>query len=312
MDLAGWTPIYTYFAAGNPMLDWCRTGTRRFTEPFFGDTIDQVHRDPALLLFRRQTTLDEAGEWLRLHPGLPPSGFLFHMSRCGSTLAARMLGAIPANRVLSEPPALNGVLRAALLDPTGARETHRRRLRTVVDLLGLPLPGETRYFLKLDCWHVLALPLFVEAFPGVPWIFLHRDPAEVLVSQVRSPGAWSVPGALPPEVFGINGAEPVPRHEYLARALARLCDAAHRYRGMGRGLLVSYGQLPEFACGPLLRHFDLPFTPEEVDAMRAAALTDAKSPTLPFSSDRASKRQAMTPALQSLVERWLSPACAPL
>lgn len=312
MDLAGWTPIYTYFAAGRPVLDCCYTGARRFTEPFFGDTIDRLCRDPAVMLFRRQAPLDRAAEWLRLHPGLPPTGFIFHMSRCGSTLVARMLGSIPSNRVLSEPTALNGVLRAALLDSSLPREAHRERLRAVVNLLGVPLPGETRYFLKLDCWHVLALPLFVEAFPGVPWVFLHRDPSEVLVSQVRSAGAWSIPGALEPEVFGLRHSDTLPRPEYLARVLARFCDAAHRDRALGRGLLAAYEDLPDFALGPLLNHFGLSFTPAELELMRAAARDNAKTPALPFSDDRANKRDALTPALRALVDRWLAPACARL
>ncbi len=309
MDLAGWTPIYTYFAGGRPMLDWCRTGTRRFTEPFFGDTIDELQRDPARLLFRRQTAFEEAAEWLRSHPGLAPSGFVFHMSRCGSTLVARMLGAVGSHRVLSEPTALNGVLRAALLDSTAPRETHRDRLRTVVGLLGAPAPGESRYFVKLDCWHVLALPLFVEAFPETPWIFLHRDAGEVLVSQVRAAGAWSIPAALPPEVFGLGPGDTLPRPEYLARALARMCGAAWESRGLGRGRIVAYERLPGFACGPLVRHFGLSLGEEEIARMRAAAGADAKNPGVSFSSDRADKRAALTPGLQRIVERWLAAAC---
>lgn len=308
MDLAGWTPIYSYSAARSLMLDWCYTGSRRFTEPFFGDTIDQLSRDRATLLFRRQTTVQEAAAWSRLHPGLPPAGFIFHMSRCGSTLASQMLGALSSNRVLSEPTAINNILRFALLDSATSREPHRDRLRTVVDVLGFPLPGETRYFVKLDCWHVLALPLFVEAFPATPWIFLYRDPAEVLISQARAPGAWTVPSALEPSILGLPGACGPTRYEYLARALARMCDAALQYRGMGRGLLVNYDQLPEFVCGPLLRHFELPLSPGQVDRMRSAARSDAKTPALLYSDDRPSKRHAVTPAMQALVEQWISPA----
>ena len=45
-------------------------------------------------------------------PGAPilPSGFVFHESRCGSTLAANMLGGVPGAMVLAEPPPLWAVL----------------------------------------------------------------------------------------------------------------------------------------------------------------------------------------------------------
>ena len=307
MDLTGWTPIYSYLAHGQLMLDWCYTGARRFTEPFFGDTVDQVNRDLAALLFRPQTTFAEASDCERCRPGMLPDGFVFHMSRCGSTLVARSLGALPENRVLSEPTALNAVVRAALVDARIPRATLIDWLRTVVSLLGRPLDRETRYFLKLDCWHALALPLFVEAFPATPWIFLYRDPAEVLVSQVRAPGAWSVPSALAPEVFGVVRDDMPPRHEYLARALAKMCDAALSYRDCGRGLLVNYDQLPEFARGPLLRHFGMTLSPAELERMSSVSSADAKTPQLIFADDRQAKQQAVTPSLRALADQWLSP-----
>src|SRR5690606_18117450 len=53
-----------------------------------------------------------------------PIGLLVHLSRCGSTLAANLLGAAPDATVLVEPEALNAVL----VDPTltGERSEERR------------------------------------------------------------------------------------------------------------------------------------------------------------------------------------------
>jgi len=309
MDLTGWTPIYASLASRRLLLDWAYTGHRRFTEPFFGDTIDHVLRDPAALLFRLRATLEEAAECSRHTPGLPPAAFVFHMSRCGSTLVAQMLAALPQHRVLSEPTALNALFRAARLDAAIPRATLVHWLRTLLNLLARPLPGETRCFVKFDCWHTLALPLIVEAFPATPWIFLYRDPAQVLVSQARSPGAWSVPSALDPAVFGFPRRQVLAmhRHEYLARALACICDAALQHRHCGRGLFVNYDELPEFVSGPLLHYTGIELSPQDLERLRAASHSDAKNPTLAFSDDRASKRAAVTPALQSLIDCWLSP-----
>lgn len=309
MDLTGWTPIYSYFAAGQLMLDWCHTSRRRFTEPFFGDTIDRTMSDPAVRLFRHQTTIEQAREWGRGVPRLMPAGFVFHMSRCGSTLVSQMLAALPENRVLSEPSPLNNVIRAALLDEKLPRHTILEWLRTVVGLLGCPLDGETRYFIKLDCWHILALPLFVEAFPDTPWIFLYRNPAEVLVSQRRNPGAWTVWTALEPEVFGVKreSVPQMPRSEYLARALGRMVMAALEFQGCGKGLLVNYDELPEFVCAELPGHFGTVFSPAELDRIRSVSATDAKTPQLIFSDDRRAKRELLTPVLRAAVDRWLTP-----
>jgi hypothetical protein len=308
MDLTGWTPMYSYFAGGQLMLDWCHTGRRRFMEAFFGDTIDQVTGDHAALLFRHRTTIEEAKEWSGHRPAMPPAGFIFHMSRCGSTLVAQMLAALPENRVLSEPTAINAIIRAALLDARIPRATLIDWLRTLVGLLGCPLDGESRYFLKLDCWHVMALALIVEAFPETPWIFLYRNPAEVLVSQARSPGAWTVTSALEPEIFGVRREDvlSIPRSEYLARTLGCMCAAALQHRGCGRGLLVNYDELPEFVCGRLPAHFGITFSPVELERMRMVSRADAKTPQLIYSDDRQTKRRAVTSELQVLVDQWLS------
>jgi hypothetical protein len=50
------------------------------------------------------------------------------------------------------------------------------------------------------------------------------------------------------------------------------------YRGHGRGILVNYDELPEFACAGLPAHFGLTLSPSEVDRMRAVSLADAKTP----------------------------------
>jgi hypothetical protein len=116
-----------------------------------------------------------------------------------------------------------------------------------------------------------------------------------------------VPSALGPEVFGVTRDDMPPRHEYLARSLARICDAALRHRDCGRGLLVNYDQLPGFASGPLVRHFGMTLSPADLERMSSASAADAKTPQLIFSDDRQQKRRAITPALKCLVDQWLSP-----
>lgn len=309
MDLNGWLPIYTYRAEKQLMLDWCYTGPKRFTEPFFPDSIDRLCWDYGVKLFRHQTSASEAKEWVEANPGLAPSGFIFHMSRCGSTLVSQMLAALPRNRMLSEPAAIHLPLRAGLLDYGVSKAVAIECLQTVVRALGRPLPGESHYFLKLDCWHVLALPVIVGAFPATPWVFLYRDPAEVLISQVKMPGAWTVPSALEPELFGLSMAEfcSLPPYEYRARALAKICEAAVNYSNLGRSMFVNYDQLPEIVWGDLLRHFGVSCDQADAGLMRQAAQADAKTPQMAFSDDRQAKRGAVTPAIQATVDRLLTP-----
>ena len=231
------------------------------------------------------------------------------MSRCGSTLVSQMLAAAQSNRILSEPTALNALFSGFLLRPEFPRKKMAGWLRTLVSAMGCALAGESRYFLKLECWHTLALPLLMEAFPQTPWIFLHREPAEVLVSQVRLPGSWTVPDALDPRVFELTEGEVpgMPKAEYHARLLATIGKAALRYRDLGFGKLVNYRELPEWSWMGLPEHFGLTFDPTEVEQMRRAAQRNAKTPQLTFADDRQQKRHEVTAEIQSAVDRWLTP-----
>jgi hypothetical protein len=86
-------------------------GARRFTDPFFAQTINPCVRHPADA-FRHQTPLENLGEIVASQPGCRPTGFIFHMSRCGSTLLSQMLAAALENIVLSEAGPIDDILRA--------------------------------------------------------------------------------------------------------------------------------------------------------------------------------------------------------
>src|SRR5579871_6250069 len=205
IDPAGWTPINLAWRPEGASVDWCRLGDTRFTEPFFEQTIATALRHPARLLFRRQTPV--AGlEALQDDPAaLPPRGFIFHLSRCGSTLAAQMLAALPENLVLSEAPPIDRLLNLHRCDATLARERRIAQFRGLIHALSRPRHrDERRAFIKFDSWHMLELPLILEAFPGVPWIFLYRDPIEIMVSQHRQRGTQMIPGIVDPRIFGLD------------------------------------------------------------------------------------------------------------
>lgn len=283
-----------------------------------------------------------------------PAGFIFHGSRCGSTLITQMLAALPQTIVLSEPPLVNEILTAHWRDPRITREQRiawlrgavyalaridrtqssqsgaaatkdnggdltaentrnaeipsqpsplrslrplrlttepgtqgdasasepplkrgerRERegagsagsasfafsdreanwpehagdgdltaknagsaeipctpspLRSLRSLRLMSEPNTHRLFIKFDCFHVFELPLITEAFPEVPWVFVYRDPVEVLVSHQRDRAGQLIPGVCDPRPFGI-GLDELPRisaDEYTARVLAAVYAAA--------------------------------------------------------------------------------------
>jgi gluconate kinase len=314
-QLTGWTPARVFWQGAEPFVEWAMLGEIRLKEPFFEQTMGLAMHHPFNQLFRRRTQMSALAELEATSPGLPPRGFIFHMSRCGSTLISQMLAALSCNLVLSEAPPIDSVLHTQVKQPQVTDEERVKWLRGMVNALGQKRHEEERHlFIKFDSWHVLSLPLIERAFPGVPWIFLYREPLEVMASHLRSRGGQLLPGYLKPADVGLD-AESMSRmslDEYGARVLAKFCETALRCRQVGRGLLVNYSQLPDIFFDALLDHFGMSYAPEEIEHMRRATAFDAKRPGMQFKSDAAEKQSEVTAEARQLAERWMAPIYAEL
>jgi hypothetical protein len=229
------------------------------------------------------------------------------MSRCGSTLVSQTLAALPSNLVVSEASPIDTVVQASQWRPDLDAQRHAAWLNAIVGAFGQQRGGdERRYFVKLDCWHTLALPLFRRAFPAVPWVFLYRDPVEVLASQMSQPGTQMLPSGIGPNLYGIERSYgPGTAEDYYARVLAKVCAPVLRHYGEGGGLLVNYRELPEALFTAILPHFGV--TGDEADraAMIEATRYDAKSPGMAFTPDSEVKQRGASAATRAAAERWL-------
>lgn len=306
LNREGWVPIRFIYTGGEGFIDWCWLGGERFTDPFFDHTIEIAQRKPFNHLFMHRTPMDELGRWYAAMPGMEPAGFIFHMSRCGSTLVSRMLAASEESVVISEAAPLDRLARAVAVPEA----TRAQWLRWMVSALGQKRAGrETRYFIKFDSPTVLALPFIRRVFPCVPWIFLYRNPEEVLVSHLREPAAAMAPGVITDVcVIDAPWAEvmAMSAEEYGARVVGRLCESA--CAGMdGHGLPVNYTQLPGAVWGEIARHFGIAFSPDEVARMRELAAYHAKRPRQRFEADRASKQLEVSDAMRAAAVKWIWP-----
>ncbi len=174
-QLSSWVPIEVYWHHTQLMVDWCYMGNRRFTEPFFEQTINALLRHPFNLLFRHQTPIDGLAELQAVQPGVPPAGFIFHMSRCGSTLIAQLLAALPQCIVLSEAGPIDTVVRAHHHHPGISDDQRCVWLRSLLGALAQRRHEQEQHFvIKFDSWNIMDLPIIRRAFPTVPWVFVYR------------------------------------------------------------------------------------------------------------------------------------------
>jgi len=311
----GWIPIRVYAAASGYRVDWCYFGTRRLTEPFFRDSVQNALQEPFNVAFRQDTAIDALLEWAQVRPGIEPTAFIFHTSRCGSTLLSRMLMALESHVVASEPPLLDAVLRAHLSTPALPADVQAAWVRATISGLAQRRVGnESRFVVKLDGWSIVDLPLMRRAYPDVPWIFLYRDPLEVAMSQFKMPGAYMVPGVIGPSVARISTDEPIvmPREEFIARVLGRIFEAGLEGCRSAGGRPVHYRELPEALWATLAGDFGVATDAATIATLRDAARPDAKNPYFEFVRDSEQKQRASSEVLRRAVDRWVAPAYASL
>jgi hypothetical protein len=289
---AGWLPVAIQIQHGRPFAEWVYFGSRPFTEPFFENTVRAALQNPFARAFRHRAPLRE-------RPGMTPAGFIFHMSRCGSTLISQTLASLPRAIMISEASPIDSAVRANNVE----------WLRWTFQALGQRRREESHYFVKLDAWHIHNLPSFREAFPDTPWIFVYRDPVEVLISQVRKPGMLALPGALDPEALAMSLTDmtSLGREEWCARVLAGFCSSAMAFQDDPQALFIDYRELPGAVWGAIAKHFSLAFSSEDLSRMHRAANLDAKSPTHTFRPDSNRKQREATADIRELAANWLNP-----
>lgn len=279
MPMRHWFPVA---AGGTPLqVSWRHAGTLRFTDPFFDNTL--ARQVPA----QRQRCDTPAAALDATGPALAPDAFIFHVSRCGSTLLTQMLAALPQCVVMSEPPIIDALLRRHHDEAQCAPAT-AALLRLAVQALGQRRFGdETHFFVKLDCWHIHSLPLIRLAFPDTPFLFLYREPGAVLASHQRQRGPQMVPGLLHPALLppAPTGLAPGDLDGYAAHVLEGFFDAALAHAA---GLtLLNYAALPQLVAMSLLPRFGIDCTVQEAELLRQRAGFHAKQPRAQFDGDPA-------------------------
>jgi hypothetical protein len=303
--LARFTPVALDLAAPGGTVDWGDLAGLRFAEPFFDQTVERWAGGGAPRLVRTDlaalAALDEA-------PSLDPSALIFHLSRCGSTLASRLLARLPGALVVAEPRPLNTLL---LADPAALDEdTAARLLRLLVRALGRRRFGDERhYVLKLSSWNLARLDLFRRAFPGVKLIWVQRSPLDVIASVLADPPSWTALRRAPIEaerLFGLGAADLAHLNDasFCALVLASLLAVAAAAEDM---MIVDYRELPDAVWTRIAPAIGLAPDAGDIARLGEEARYYAKDPGHRlFSGDRAD-RPALPEGLRAFITERMLP-----
>lgn len=219
--------------SGETICEWLPIDNIPFTDPFFDETIVKARIQHACHLQQSVSSLQMMAEWAENMDAVPPSAFIFHVSRCGSTLVSQMLSRLSSAIVLAEVPFFDEILRLPLKEAgriskeeewTADKGSAGRLLRAAIRLYGRRRTGNERHlFIKTDSWHLFFYHQLRALYPDVPFILLYRTPAEVIRSHEKRRGMQAVPGMIEPALLGLqpNDMEGIGLNVYMAKVLEK-------------------------------------------------------------------------------------------
>jgi hypothetical protein len=225
--IKNWVPYRLYQESGNNYCRWLYLGDEKINEPFFEDTIGKRRMLPEnSRLLRSVSSIEILPEWAQQIETVVPTAFIFHISRCGSTLVSQLLSLQPANIVLSEVPFFDELLRWG--HKNNCMPATLPLLKAAIEMLAAKR-NETsvNLFIKPDSWHIHFYKQLRELYPQTPFILLYRRPDEVIRSQQKNRGMQAIPGLIEPGIFGFDKNEilQLGLDEYMAKVIESYLQA---------------------------------------------------------------------------------------
>ena len=261
-----WTPLNFHWEDDEAVVEWCDFKDMAFTDPFFIDTFFRL-QDKYIDNHTRKLAMDSL---LDNSPSgtIDPSGFIFHISRCGSTLVSRTLGNLDHVLALGEPDPILGFLEHRHKLPPA---TQKRLFKKLIHFLGNPRRTSERHFvIKFTSFNLFDIDFILSVFPDTPWTFVYRHPAEVISSVLEKPTGFFRMKQEPEvatqflDVPGETIAN-MSDQEYLGRFLAKMFDqiSSQTLPHRKRALFVNYNRLPVAIGHEIANHFSIPLNHED-------------------------------------------------
>lgn len=274
--------------AGHWQCHWLNTFGEPFTEPFFDDAIIKfraIRKEHHS--FASVSELVMLKEWATDVDSNAPAAFIFHVSRCGSTLAAQLLTKSDDNIVLSEVPFFDSLLRLPFQDNRFTESVVSDLLKAAIRFYGQKRTGhEQRVFIKTDSWHIFSYRQLRQLYPKVPFILMYRRPDEVFNSHKKLPGMQAVPGLIEPEVFGFAASDIDYTNfdHYLSNVLESYFVQYHKIIDTDKtSLLINYNEGPMAILKKIAAFTNMPVSQQYLTDMEERSRYHSKKPNEIFS-----------------------------
>ncbi|HEX2272020.1 MAG TPA: hypothetical protein VHH35_20930 [Pyrinomonadaceae bacterium] len=304
-------PVDAVVVDGRPGLLWMDLADVTFAEPFFQQTVDRVRAERP----RREERFTEFDALLRIEKvidSVAPTGFIFHSSRCGSTLLANACRSLDDSIVLSEANAIDKLVARFITDANDPvkESLYSVFLRAAVNALAQRRTGtERRLFIKFSCCSISQLERIKRIWPAVPWVFLYRDPVETIVSNMATVPAWLLDEdhRILGHITGTSTSEvaQMSLEERCARSIGSFYNTAHTLAN-GSSMLLNYNQLSVPALISILKFFKIQPSNEELERIASGSRIYSKeiSGAREFTPDTNAKQRVASDVVRNLAERW--------
>jgi hypothetical protein len=291
--LKEWLPYKLLHQSGSLLCRWLYVGEKRFVEPFFDETISKCLSHPNNSgHFKCTSHIDLVTQCAPTKESLRPSAFIFHVSRCGSTLLSQLLSLSPRNIVLSEVPFLDEMLRLSHKNKGYLQNESDHYFQSALSFYGMRRAlVQQNLFIKTDSWHIMFYDRLRKLFPDVPFVLLYRNPLEVLLSHQRKKGMHAVPGLIEPEIFGFGKEELKSKSldVYLAQVLEKYFTVYLQSFGKDKNvMLVNYNEGMMSIMKKIDGKVGMSHSEHEWEMMKERAGFDAKYPNHKFSEEQIS------------------------
>lgn len=268
-------------------IRWCLPQGRA-VQPFYDEYITHCRQHLANALIAPRTSIESFLRYTGQLPQLPdPSGFIFHLSRCGSTLVSGCLAQLETCSVLSESPLLTEILLAKNIDAA----EKKLLLRLCLYLQARASPYQPHVIVKWNAWDIFYWEMIRALWPHVPVLMLVRNPVEILASHARSVGRHmsgdSSLGSVQ-NIFGRNN-EFKTVLDYRIAVLEALMTKMFHVHEAGEVSVLDYAVLDEAALTGICARFGIEVSQSQRAMLRQKLTRYSKSTDVEFQPDAEEK-----------------------
>jgi len=260
------------------------------TEPFQDEYISRCRQQLLNQIIQPCSSLEFTKQQAENVPNVQPSGFIFHLSRCGSTLISGCLSEFETTCVFSESPLLTELL----LDNRLSDIEHKNYLRALINLQAAAFPERPQVIIKWNAWDIFYWSLIREIYRRVPTIFLVRDPVEILASHQRSAGRHMAGDISLTAVNPIFLSTGQPLLVWRSGVLGALLDEMKQFAPDPLVSRIDYSYLDASQIQQICHHFCV--FDKDVFAQKITRRLQfhSKTPEVIFSDDRPAKQTLFT------------------